>query len=90
MQGTYKWGAIMSATTTSRIILDGWIPPKCMQELQQEGPLSLNVISNPVEEEQGEVRTHYYHGSPTINTSGVGYQRCGGGRRIIRKRLGNN
>lgn len=78
------------STATRCALLEDWVAPKCMQEPQEQGPLSSNVISNSVEEEQGEVRTYYYHGSPTINTSGIGYQRCGGGRRIIRKRLGNN
>ena len=43
----------------------------------------------PVErEEDGTVRTHQV-ASPTVVECGIRYQRCGGGRRVLRKTGGD-
>lgn len=73
----------MLATGTCRTLIGDWIAPG-KTEQEEEAP---QTVIDPTPQ-QAPVKT-VRDGETTIS-GGIAYQRCGGGRRVIRKRIGGN
>lgn len=65
-------------------LLSDWVPPKGLSSSVHAAP----EVPEIEYVEESEVKTYYYGGFNT-DRSGVVYQRCGGGRRLIRKQIGS-
>jgi hypothetical protein len=74
----------MVETKPRRILLDEWCPPQSKGASDSDDSLSVSERS---------VRVYYCSENSlvendTIKQCGIVYQRCGGGRRILRKHIG--
>lgn len=71
---------MLATAEPCRMLIEDWTASVQIEEVRETALL--------VEEEKDTVKT-YYDGNYSIK-HGIYYQRCGGGRRIIRKRIGSN
>lgn len=74
----------MSATETRRILIGDWNPPNTtVRAMEAAEPLASDSV------QRTQLRL-FRDGESIVVEGGVRYQRCGGGRRVIRKGIGSN
>lgn len=57
---------------------------RLIEEVMKEMELEATIAANPVKTRYGFDR------SPADQSVGMQFERCGGGRRVIRKKIGSN
>lgn len=68
-------------------LLRGWVPPLTSKRREEVRPEATNDDEGDAPMEEKAVRM--YHDNNNMRGCGIAHQKCGGGVRIIRKRIGN-